>query len=440
MRFVLTSMFSGQVTIGLVVVSICISVLCATRIQDVDVQHEDNSFHGVSMGKTTCASQPADVTFLMQSMRVHVERVGTEDAQIGEMDGSTQHASPKLSDSDASMVSISSEQGEHASGAKHRANMHADLRLWNSYVLKSIQGQLSGQVSTITIAIIFGLVTCTLLACWGAATFDKFGASSGRDAARSVSNLRLIESHQALQSRSHLLTQSSDITSVRRLHMSPHPIRLIGQNVQQNLASAPNSVSSGLVVPTPATSKLPPLCPSLLMAHCEARFGIPMYQIAELTRDGYGELTIVGITINPLLRAVVKEVGCSRTLEISLPESNSVPRATLTTSSEDWNSKVLAIHGMQGFYGNLEMRSTGACCVVKDGETVLYIDGQADDLHLVLKSGAGLKLADVRCSAEPFGGIEHVEIRVEPDIDTVLIIAVVLAVLLLSPYLPSSSS
>jgi hypothetical protein len=176
------------------------------------------------------------------------------------------------------------------------------------------------------------------------------------------------------------------------------------------------------------------------MPNCEARFGIPMYQIAEVTKDGHGELTVVGITIDPLLRAVVKKVGNSRTLEISMPERNSLPRATLTTSKQGGNSKTLQIHGTQGFYGTLEMASNGACSVVKNGVTVLYIDGQAEELHLLLKSGAGVKLADVRCSAEPFGGVDHVEIRIEPGIDTVLILAVVLAVLLLSPYLPSSSA
>ena len=37
--------------------------------------------------------------------------------------------------------------------------------------------------------------------------------------------------------------------------------------------------------------------------------------------------------------------------------------------------------------------------------------------------------------SESFGGVDHVEIRIERGVDTVLVLAVVLAVLLLSPYL-----
>lgn len=185
----------------------------------------------------------------------------------------------------------------------------------------------------------------------------------------------------------------------------------------------------------------PPLCPTLVMPICEARFGVPMYELAQL--NAQGELNIVGLSGNPLLRAVVRKIGTARTLEISMPEQNSAPRATISPSTTELSglvqqgSRALEIRGMRGsFYGILEMRSSGACYVVKDGQTVLTIDGDAESLQLSIKSSVGLQLASVRCSAEPFGGVDHVEIRVEPGVDTVLVLAVVLAVLLLSPYLP----
>jgi len=191
-------------------------------------------------------------------------------------------------------------------------------------------------------------------------------------------------------------------------------------------------------VPTP-----PPLCPTLVMPVCEARFGVPMYELAQLSVEG--ELNIVGLSGNPLLRAVVRKIGNARTLEISMPEQNSAPRATISPSTMELaghgqqGSRALEIRGMRGsFYGLLEMRNSGACFVIKDGQTVLTIDGDAESLQLSIKSSVGLQLASVRCSAEPFGGVDHVEIRVEPGVDTVLVLAVVLAVLLLSPYLPPS--
>jgi len=187
------------------------------------------------------------------------------------------------------------------------------------------------------------------------------------------------------------------------------------------------------------SAKPPALCPTLVMPMSEALLGIQMYELAQLNQEG--SLNIVGISGKPLLRAEIKKNGNTRTLEIAMPEPNSIPRASIGPptmgESSQYGSRVLEIRGMRGaFYGSLEMRSSGACYVVKDGQTVLTIDGDAESLQLSLKSSVGLQLAAVRCSTEQFEGVDHVEIRVEPGVDTVLVVAVVLAVLLLSPYLP----
>jgi len=213
---------------------------------------------------------------------------------------------------------------------------------------------------------------------------------------------------------------------------------------QPHLMPAPREISAA---PSPRLSmtdvqrqsmKPPPLCPTLVMPMSEALLGIKMYELAELSAEG--ELTIVGISGKPLLRAEVKKIGDARSLEIAMPERNSIPRATIAPPAAGemaGGSRALEIRGMRGsFYGILEMRSSGACYVVKDGQTVLTIDGDAESLQLSIKSSVGLQLASVRCSTELFDGVDHVEVRVEPGVDTVLVIAVVLAVLLLSPYLP----
>lgn len=145
-----------------------------------------------------------------------------------------------------------------------------------------------------------------------------------------------------------------------------------------------------------------------------------------------GQINIVGLSGNPLLRATIKmDQHQRRLLDICMPEKNSAPRATISASSPGLRG--YEIRGMKGaFYGFLEMQSSGTCYVVKDGQTILLLDGDTDKLELGIKSGSGSQLASVRCSAEPFGGVEHVEIRVEPGVDTVLVLAVVLGVLLLS--------
>mmetsp|Transcript_99997 Transcript_99997/g.158282 ORF Transcript_99997/g.158282 Transcript_99997/m.158282 type:complete len:451 (-) Transcript_99997:126-1478(-) len=450
MRFVVFPLATGPVAI--IVISITARVLIAAR--------QDDRFDGVCTHADATVvnggSQPADVMSLMQGMRMQLERLGTQDAQVVDQNDTgsvvgppTQPAKPKLADSDASMVTMSIVQ---VTDEMKLASTRSQAKLWDLYVLNSINEQFTGRMSGLTIGLLLALIVFTFLAVWSIMYFDKLPRGCRRGASSPVPHIPTAPHY----SRDHLIVPSNGTpTQVGvRLQQQPalQPVHLTARDAQRHsFALPPPMTASSLapsmapsstlaLAPSPGKAQLPSLCPTLVMPNCEARFGIPMYQIAEVTKDGHGELTVVGITIDPLLRAVVKKVGNSRTLEISMPERNSLPRATLTTSKQGGNSKTLQIHGTQGFYGTLEMASNGACSVVKNGVTVLYIDGQAEELHLLLKSGAGVKLADVRCSAEPFGGVDHVEIRIEPGIDTVLILAVVLAVLLLSPYLPSSSA
>jgi len=165
-----------------------------------------------------------------------------------------------------------------------------------------------------------------------------------------------------------------------------------------------------------------------------------MRDLGRITSEG--DLSIVGLSGNPLLRAALRKTEAGRTLEISMPEPRSAPRAIVGPCVQEvigsGKSRAVPILGMKGaFYGMLEMRSTGACYVIKDGQTVLVIDGDTDKLHLTINSGLGSQLATVTCSSEPFDGAEHLEVRVQPGVDTVLIMACVLAVVLLSPYPPT---
>merc|ERR1719498_2174341 len=99
-------------------------------------------------------------------------------------------------------------------------------------------------------------------------------------------------------------------------------------------------------------------------------------------------------------------------------------------------AKALEIRGARGvFYGTLEMLSLldgGVCCVVKDGKTVLKVDSGSANMALSVKSNNGTKLASISCSSEAFNGVDHIEIRVQVGVDTVLVLSVLLAVLLLS--------
>lgn len=191
----------------------------------------------------------------------------------------------------------------------------------------------------------------------------------------------------------------------------------------------PDSADSRLARPMPP-SMPPQLCPSLVLPWCQARFGVPMRQLNSITSEG--EVNIVGMSGNPLLRAAVRTVGESRMLEISIPQSGCTPRATIGPS--DLFQGRLVICGPNGaFYAELDLRSNGALYLSRNGERLMVLDGSQDTLDITVKSGSGALLASAGYSSEPFGGVEHVEIRVEPGVDTVLILGCVLACFLFTP-------
>jgi hypothetical protein len=309
-------------------------------------------------------------------------------------------------------------------------------------------------------AMVIVLLFCTTTSLWqgfplrGQQGSSSAGAQSPKDRER------------VMEQRERMLTHTSPFQSANRMYQRPGITSPGAVAKEPFLRTMPGSSTeaprSGLHMPAPRevsdavglsprlsiteqqqrlSAKPPALCPTLVMPMSEALLGIQMYELAQLSEEG--DINIVGISAKPLLRASIKKVGNARALEIAMPESNSIPRASIApatvSSSPDLQrgSRALEIKGMRGTpYGMLEMRSSGACYVVKDGQTVLTIDGDPESLQLALKSSVGLQLASVRCSTEHFDGIDHVEIRVEAGVDTVLVVAVVLAVLLLSPYLP----
>lgn len=223
-----------------------------------------------------------------------------------------------------------------------------------------------------------------------------------------------------------------------RSAVPPHSLSHLREPTTQ---PSPQPQQGLLPVLPPTDHKIvpPALCPNVVLDKCEVRVGVSMYELGQIRSEG--ELNIVGISGNPLLRAALRTSEAGRSLEISMTDPKSLPRATvgpMPTSHDQQKSRAVQIFGVKGKpYGTLEMRSSGQCYVLKDGQTVLIIDGDNERMHLQIKSGYGYELASATCSSETFGGIEHLEIRVQPGVDTVLVLACVLAVVLLSQYPPS---
>jgi len=455
--------------------------------EDVRVTSIDSSKQDMSQG-----SSPIDSMSLMQSAPIHVDHLSTQSkvsssAEQAEKDDATAidddtslfsgapiRVKVKARQTRPAASSLMSTSQRVSSAASHFASLALGLRVALREKMQGRFGRFGAAASSMEVAAVVMIIM--LVCCTGGAVLSiifpsKFGFRAERDEKPEVqpSLASVLEQRELmLNMRPGSQKQGSKqpngngsvqaVQSPNMFQMSPNAsVQNLRPNVPSPFASAFLPTPAGTFNQVPANSQLslqptqpqhipddaprpPPLCPRLVMPVCEARFGIPMYELAQLSAEG--ELNIVGLSGNPLLRAVVRKIGIARTLEISMPEQNSAPRATISPSTNELagrsqqGSRALEIRGIRGaFYGILEMRSSGACYVVKDNQTVLTIDGDAGTLQLSIKSSVGLQLASVRCSAEPFGGVDHVELRVEPAVDTVLVVSVVLAVLLLSPYL-----
>lgn len=417
------------------------------------------------------SQQPADLTSLLQGTKIHVELLSMYDklqatsapsenaadqetmefpaektASLQAKDMPVQNAArkrsaAKINTSDDSLVGISGRSGSHAQNSHALSKFEGVVQRFASTRLGFAQASGIPALAGIAIALVALIAACCV--------YTVFRRRSA-NVSSSCSNAK--DPSEVLQQREHMLAHKHPLTGDAFYQRSPGsaPRSVTTTPFAPSALHSPlGSSDAGLFASQPVlpvfgrgddVPKPPPLCPTLVMPVCEARFGIPMIDLAQLTSEG--DFNIVGLSGNPLLRAVISKIGNTRMLEIAMPDEGSAPRATITPSTEavagcQEGSRALQIKGLGGsFYGMLEMRASGACYVIKDGQTVLAIDGDADSLQLSIKSSVGLPLASVRCSAEPFGGVDHVEIRVEPGVDTVLVLAVVLAILLLSPYMP----
>mmetsp|Transcript_6483 Transcript_6483/g.10303 ORF Transcript_6483/g.10303 Transcript_6483/m.10303 type:complete len:466 (-) Transcript_6483:147-1544(-) len=452
------------------VVTSSLAILLGVMPSFITVMLDPKESHGQRIDSST-HPKPIDAVSLLQGTRIQLDRFSLQDVKDPQdaKDGTV--FSIPLAPAPAMIERRSADTSMAKTLTGHALEVAAVFgsRSWDAYALR--YRQLKGETGGIAFVMLVVLLGCTCLAVWSMTFPEKsgLGARGQRPPAtpmmnRSVSGkdtritLQPLSIPQLPSSRS--LTQVSGSQPVLQSvinHKSPRHSDSsshanFGSLVRASLATpmtaslAPSPLNTGptLTLPPVRTSPLspsvsvPPLCPTIVMPLVEARFGIPLLEINKLMKHGCGELMVVGLSTNPLLRAVVRREGSGRSLEIAMPDCNGVPRATLSPCPREYengmaHATTLEIRGMRGtFYGFLVMTEQ-ATYVTKEDQIVLSIGGQAASLQLVLTSN-GIKAADVRCSSEAFGGIDHVELRVEPGVDTVLVLAVVLAVLLLSPW------
>mmetsp|Transcript_3526 Transcript_3526/g.6388 ORF Transcript_3526/g.6388 Transcript_3526/m.6388 type:complete len:412 (+) Transcript_3526:90-1325(+) len=165
----------------------------------------------------------------------------------------------------------------------------------------------------------------------------------------------------------------------------------------------------------------------------ESRFSVLMSDIQDVCNFA-GSLTIRGgLSGHALFQAYVPSCATHDHLEIQAFKPGATIRATirssLANSDRSSSDKKLDIYGYNGEqYGLLEIQSNGPCIIRRQGRELMTVDGDPEALNLWIKSASGKELASGRVAKQ--GDVECVDIRVRPEMDTVLALATLLAVLL----------
>lgn len=223
-------------------------------------------------------------------------------------------------------------------------------------------------------------------------------------------------------------------------------------------ATVPQSFPENNAQPEQAVIAPPPICPSLILPHTEARFMVPMEQMKV---HGPGALDINGTSGRKLLHATVSDTGDGRRclsvascgceddprVTVFTPERQSFARTPLTGSMGGQPMSHLEVYGKAGqFYGTLSPAPGGGMLLKHEsGSVVLAVQANGDeDLRMTASSyiggqllaSAGRNIGARRSKAEVG---DSWKLQVKPGVDAVLIVSCMLGTFLLAMP-PSSSS
>jgi hypothetical protein len=188
--------------------------------------------------------------------------------------------------------------------------------------------------------------------------------------------------------------------------------------------------------------ELPPICPSLILPHTEARF---MIQMDHLLRQTTGPVNILGTSGRKLLHALVCDSPDGRRcLMLASCGCEDDPRTCIFTPTD--TSQALEVFGKAGkFYGWLELPGRNQGVLLYSGDAgeqkpVLQIEmGNPQDLRMSASTMDGRLLAsagrNVGVGSQQFSsqGSDSWKMQVKPGVDAVLITSCMLALILLRP-------
>lgn len=179
-----------------------------------------------------------------------------------------------------------------------------------------------------------------------------------------------------------------------------------------------------------APRRPPPLCPMLVLPHCESFFAVPIDQLVA----GMETVEILGLSGNALLRSTVKDTAEGPIIEVSMSPPRSPPLASISSPATFGpRTGMMELKGSRGkHYGWLRPAGSGYAlrCGEDDVMTVVTNAGSGQ-CHLYAGSnGDMLAQASRSGDAEAIFAPEDLEVRVTPGMDAVLaLLCVVSAVL-----------
>lgn len=200
---------------------------------------------------------------------------------------------------------------------------------------------------------------------------------------------------------------------------------------QQEVARKPNDALD-----------LPPICPSLILPHTEARFMIQMDQLLKLKT---GPVSILGTSGRKLLHALVCDSPDSRRcLMLASCGCEDDPRTCIFTPQREERSQALEVFGKSGkFYGWLEFQGRNQAVLSYSGtdgdqKAVLQIEmSNQQDLRMSASTMDGRILASagksVGAVSQQLEGSDAWKMQVKPGVDAVLITSCMLALILFGP-------
>lgn len=175
-----------------------------------------------------------------------------------------------------------------------------------------------------------------------------------------------------------------------------------------------------------APRRPPPLCPMLVLPHCESFFAVPIDQLV----SGTTTVEILGLSGNALLRSTVKDTEEGRVIEVSMSPPRSPPLASISAPTIGGpRAGLRELKGSRGkHYGWLRPNASGYGLRCGEDDVMTVVTSSSGQLQLYAgSSGDLLAQASRSADGERIFAPEDLEVRVTPGMDAVLAILCVVS-------------